>query len=66
MSYTRIIFAVWAIVGTMLPSGAQTMVTKYLHEFDTLGSGHPNDSINDQPAFRTPPPSSRPAVATAP
>ncbi|MBK9275199.1 MAG: right-handed parallel beta-helix repeat-containing protein [Flavobacteriales bacterium] len=27
------------------------MVTKYLHEFDTLGSGHPNDLINDQPAL---------------
>ncbi len=27
------------------------MVTKYLYEFDTLGSGHPNDLINDQPAL---------------
>ncbi|MBL7962776.1 MAG: right-handed parallel beta-helix repeat-containing protein [Flavobacteriales bacterium] len=35
----------------MLPSFAQTMVTKYLYEFDTLGSGHPNDLINDQLAL---------------
>ncbi len=38
-----------ALLCSSLPSHAQ--VTKYLYEFDTLGSGHPNDLINDQPAL---------------
>ncbi len=46
----------WVLVLVLLTAPVTTvaqppMVTKYLHEFDTLGSGHPNDLINDQPAL---------------
>ncbi len=39
------------LVAPMVLVAQPPMVTKYLSEFDTLGSGHPNDLINDQPAL---------------
>ncbi|NUQ16671.1 MAG: hypothetical protein HUU33_15270 [Flavobacteriales bacterium] len=46
----------WVLVLVLLTAPVTTvaqppMVTKYLHEFDTFGAGHPNDLINDQPAL---------------